>query len=212
MMMPNLLSQFVPRVSSIAETVFMRSCIVGFGDETLGGETLNAETGNGVEIRAARVDDILPGGCAGGTTGTGGGVGAAAGFVAGGGATGTDGFTSAGVFPAAGKTVSGSAGVGGVGGFCGGVLAGVTRVGAGNFATGSCGFSGCSSVLFSAVEIATGGGTLTGGGNSTRAGGAGVSLTGGATGAIGRSIGFSAIDGTGWQAATICFFTSATSR
>src|SRR2546421_907944 len=91
MTMPSLLSEFVPRVSSIAETVFMRCWRVGRG-----AGTRYAETGGGAETRAA------------GTRGAGGRGEVTDGGVVGGGATGADGFTSTGVFAAAGKTGFGS--------------------------------------------------------------------------------------------------------
>src|SRR5258708_1057800 len=66
MMIPSLFSQFVPRVSSMDETFFMRSCSVCFG-----AETLRAATGDGVEIRAAALDGtVAP--CCGGVAGAGG--------------------------------------------------------------------------------------------------------------------------------------------
>src|SRR3979490_3137658 len=106
-MMPSLLSQFVPRVSSIAETDFMRCWRVGFDEGTR-----YAETGGGPETRAA-----APGGISAGTRGVGGGMRGAGGCDEGtdsgvvcGGATGADDFTSTGVFAAAGKTGLGSTG------------------------------------------------------------------------------------------------------
>src|ERR1700741_4645966 len=103
MMMPSLLSQFVPRVSSIAETVFMRCWRVARG-----GGTRYIETGGRAETRAA-----VAGGISAGTRGLSAGVGSAGGRgegmdggVVGGGATGADGFASTGVFAAAGNTGS----------------------------------------------------------------------------------------------------------
>lgn len=45
------------------ETVFKRCCSVGLGAESLGGATLKADTGKGVEILAANVDGMSPAGC-----------------------------------------------------------------------------------------------------------------------------------------------------
>lgn len=86
---------------------------MGFGidAESLGAETLNAETGKGVEIRAKRVDGISPSECeeAGGTGGVGGrGIETWAGGVGGVGAgAGTTGETGEGIFGAAGRTSTG---------------------------------------------------------------------------------------------------------
>src|SRR5208282_1407166 len=99
MMMPSLLSQFVPNVSSSAKTDFMRCCAVGFGEEErnaaiCGGATTRAAAGGGT---------ILGGGAGYGISAWGGtgvadagvrsgsdplvGTGGTAGFVADGGAT-----------------------------------------------------------------------------------------------------------------------------
>src|SRR6266700_739561 len=77
------------------------------------------------------------------------------------GATGADGFTSVGVFAAAGTTSLGSTGAGGVGGFCEGVPKGAIGTGAGGAGAGSCGFCGCGSGFFSKGGNDIGAGRLT---------------------------------------------------
>src|SRR2546429_6043924 len=94
MMMPSLLSQFVPRVSSIAETVFMRCWRVGRGRSRR-----YAETGGGAETRAAVAGGISPRRRGAGGRGEG-----ADGGVGGGAANGAGGFYSTGGFSGAGKT------------------------------------------------------------------------------------------------------------
>src|SRR6267378_4856931 len=139
MMMPSLLSQFVPRASSIAETVFMRCWKVGRD-----AATRYAESGGGPETRAAvaggisaRTRGVGIRGVGGWDEGTDGGVGC-------GGTTGTDGLNWAGVFAAAGKTGSCSTGARGAGSFCAVVAAGALGVGGGKTGEGACGFwSGC---------------------------------------------------------------------
>src|SRR6266849_526686 len=125
MMMPSLLSQFVPRVSSSAETAFMRCCKVG-----LGGETLSAATGGGDETRAVVTGGFVTGGFV-----TGGIV--AGGIAAGGIGVGT-GATVFGVVRTCGGGVAGILGAGGctrgAAGFVSGVV-GATSVGACSFAS-----------------------------------------------------------------------------
>src|SRR6266850_1972338 len=173
MMMPSLLSQSVPRVSSIAETVFMRCSRVGRGRGTR-----YAETGGGAETRGA------------------GGRGeVAVGGVPGRGATGADGFASTGVFAAVGKMGFASTGAGDL---CSGVLAGAVGTGAGARGAGSWGFcGGCGSGFFSGRGNDIGRGSLTGVGKSARGVGTGVSFTAGvaglcagspATGAVGCAV------------------------
>src|SRR5260370_32848571 len=93
MMIPSLFSQFVPRVSSMDETFFMRCCSVCFG-----AETLRAATGDGVEIRAAALDGTVApccGGLAGARDTEAVGCGTAGSAGCGGGFCGNTGFPSA---------------------------------------------------------------------------------------------------------------------
>src|SRR5260370_28223657 len=93
------------------------------------------------------------------------------------GATGTDGFTSAGVFAAAGRTGFGSTSIGAGGSFCA--------------AAGPCGIcTGGSSGFFSEGGNQIGAGSLTCAGKSTRCVGTGVSFPAGAAGAAGPLAGF----------------------
>src|SRR2546430_17437595 len=92
MMMPSLLSQFVPRVSSIAETVFMRCWRVGRGRSRR-----YAETGGGAETRAAVAGRISAGRRGAGRRGGGGdGGGGGGGAIGGGGFSSTRGVVGAG--------------------------------------------------------------------------------------------------------------------
>src|SRR5260370_974001 len=92
MMMPSLLSQFVPRASSIAETVFMRCWKVGRD-----AATRYAESGGGPETRAAAAGGISARTRGVGIRGVGGWGGGTDGGVGWGGGTGRDGFNLAGV-------------------------------------------------------------------------------------------------------------------
>src|SRR5437879_5408347 len=190
MTMPSLLSQFVPRVSSIAETVFMRCWRVGRGAGTRYGET-----GGGPETRAAGGRGEVADG----------------GVVGRGGATGADGFTSTGVFAAAGKTGFGSTGAGDTGSFCAGVPAGTVETGAGAMGAGSCGFS-CGSGFFSGTGNDIGTGSLTGAGRSARGVGTGIPFTADAAGVAGRCAGSPATGAAGCAVAVSWRLRSATSR
>jgi len=130
------------------------------------------------------------------------------------GANGADGFTSTGVFAAAGKTGLGSTGAGGAGSFCTDVLAGVIGTWAGTTGACSCGFCGCcGSGFFSRMgNDDTGAGSLTGVGKSTRGAGTGVSLTAGEAGAACRCAGSPTTGAAGWTAEVSWRLRSATSR
>src|SRR5258708_35661255 len=95
------------------------------------------------------------------------------------GATGADGFTSTGVFAAAGKTGLVSTGADGAGSFCIGVLAGAIGTCAGVTGAGSCGICGCGgSGFFSRMgNDDMGAGGLTGNRKFARGPGTGVSLS-----------------------------------
>src|SRR5437667_11549065 len=180
--MPSLLSQFVPRFSSIAETVFIRC-----GRAGRDGETRYAERRVGAETRAAEAGGIGAGSC-----GLGPGIRGAEGWDEGtdggvvcGVATGAEGFTSAGVFPAAGIAGFGS--------------------------EGTLGSGGCTE----GEGTDTAGGSLTGAGNSTCGDGTRISSTFVAAGdgaTTGRSNGFSDVGAAGWTTIESCRFRSANSR
>ncbi len=131
-----------------------------------------------------------------------------------GGATGVDGFTSAGDFAAAGRTGFGSAGAGGTGSFCAGVVAGAIGVGGGAMGAGSCGFcaGACGSGFLSETGNDTGAGSFTDVGKSTRGAATGVSFIGGAVGTAGRWAGSPATGAVAWTAVLSWRLRSATSR
>src|SRR5205807_9707068 len=158
------------------------------------------------------------GGVPAGTRGVGAGMRGAGGWDKGigmvcGGATGSDGLTSAGVFPAAGRTGFGSTGAGATGSFCAGVLAGTIGTGAGASGAGSYGFcSGCGSGLFSGTGNDIAAGSLTGTDKSTRGAGTCVSFVAGGTGAAGRCAASTTTGAEGRAGALSWRLRSATSR
>src|SRR6266436_4957572 len=144
MMMPSLFNQFVPSVSSMDDTFFMRCCSVGFA-----AGTRSAAAGEGLEIRAATAGGTFTFDCGGvaeaggteapdvpatnfaeaGAAGCIGGGGGGAGFFSaeGGAAIGAMGFGSAGT--------TGLGGIAGAGGITTG--GGITRTGSSLFFSGS---------------------------------------------------------------------------
>src|SRR6202030_913829 len=157
--------------------------------------------GGGAETRAA-----APAGISAGARGVGAGMrgagGCDEGIDGGGGCAGADGFTSAGVFAAAGRTGFGCTGAVGAARFCVGVLAAAIGTRAGVMGEGSCGFcGGCGSGFFSRIGKDIGAGSLTGTDRSTCGFGTGVSLTVGAAGVPGRCVNSLATGAAGWAAA-----------